>query len=89
MRGQQYGQRFQQRMDQPTDLSGSQQRSGSHRERTEPTTVVRGMIQRWYQQFVSKRQLDKRVSMVIQRTLQGEQPEFRQQESWQVGRRQQ
>ena len=27
--------------------------------------------------------------MVIQRTLQGEQPEFWQQESWQVGRRQQ
>ena len=44
-RGQQYGQSFQQRMDQPTDLSGSQQRFCSHRERTEPTIVVRGTIQ--------------------------------------------
>ena len=36
---------------------------------------------RWYQQFVSKHQLDKRVAMVIQRTRQGEQPEIRQQKT--------
>ena len=70
-------------MDQPTDPSGSQQCFGSHQERTEATTtVVQGIIQRWYQQFVSKHQLDKRVAMVIQRTLQTEQPKFQQQQLW-------